>query len=91
MNTKAYFSETYRVSIHKNQQIEAVYTNDPDVIASVLDLDKKWFAEGDAKIMGLDIEYCTNKQLKDKRMAVIQLAMPRHVLVYQCARYEQIK
>ena len=91
MNTKACFSETYSVSIHKDQQIEAVYTNDPDVIASVLNMYKKWFAEGDAKIMGLDMEYSANKQLKDKRMAVIQLAMRRHVLVYQCARYEQIK
>ena len=52
---------------------------------------KKWFAEGDAKIMGLDMEYSNDKELKDKRMVVIQLTMRRLVLVYQCARYEQIK
>ena len=91
MNTKACFSKTYNISIHKDKQIEAVYTNDPDVIASVLDMYKKWFVEGDDKIMGLDMEYSADKQLKDMRMAVIQLAMHRHVLVYRCARYEQIK
>ena len=57
METTACFSDTYSVTIHKDQKIEVVYTNDPDVIASVLGMYKKWFAEGDAKIMGLDMEY----------------------------------
>ena len=91
METKACFSETYSVTIHKGQKIEAVYTNDPEQLARVLDMYKKWFAEGDAKIMGLDMEYSNDKELKDKRMVVIQLTMRRLVLVYQCARYEQIK
>ena len=91
METTACFSETYSVTIHKDQKIESVYTNDPEELARVLDMYKKWFAEGDAKIMGLDMEYSKDQELVDKRMAVIQLAMRRHVLVYQCARYERMK
>ena len=85
MNTVDYFSETYDVTIHGNQKIEAVYTNNPAELERVLDMYMAWFAAGDPKIMGLDMEYTSARALKDKRMAIIQLAMRRHVLVYQYA------
>ena len=77
------------LTVHGNQKIEAVYTNDPAELERVLDMYQKWFAAGDPKIMGLDMEFTSDRALKDKRMAVIQLAMRHHVLVYQYARYEQ--
>ena len=89
MNTVKYFSETYDVTIHGSQKIEAVYTNNPAELERVLDMYQEWFAAGDPKIMGLDMEYTSDRALKDKRMAVIQIAMRRHVLIFQYSRYEQ--
>ena len=66
MDTVKYFFETYDVTVHGNQKIEAVYTNDPAELERVLDMYQKWFAAGDPKIMGLDMEYTSDRALKDK-------------------------
>jgi hypothetical protein len=40
---------------------------------------KQWIDSGDDKFMGLDMEYTCHKE---KKMAVLQLVMRRHVLVF---------
>lgn len=89
MNTVDFFSETHDVTIHGNQKIVVVCTNNPATLEQVLDMYQGWFAEGDPKIMGLDMEYTRDRDKNDKKMALIQIAMRRHVLVYQNSRYEQ--
>ena len=88
MAAKDFFSEDFDINIHGNQKITVVYTNKPRELERVLDMYQQWFAKGDPKIMGLDMEYTFSRLDKDKRMAVIQIAMRRHVLVYQTNRFE---
>ena len=86
MDDREYFSETLTVDVHGEQTIEATYTNDPAEVQRVLDMYKLWIAEGEEKIMGLDMEYTSHKCYNQKKIAVLQLAFRRHVLVFHYSR-----
>ena len=71
MAAKDFFSEEFDINIHGNQKITVVYTNKPRKLERILDMYQQWFAEGDPKMMGLDMEYTFSRLDKDKRMVVI--------------------
>ncbi|CAM0880341.1 unnamed protein product [Alopecurus aequalis] len=82
MNAKGYFSRTMPVVVHGEQTIEVTYTNDPAEAQQVLDMYQQWIASGEDMFMGLDLEYMSHKDEKDKKIVVLQLAFRRHVLVF---------
>ncbi|CAM0907490.1 unnamed protein product [Alopecurus aequalis] len=82
MNAKGYFSRTMPVDVHGEQTIEVTYTNDPAEVQRVLDMYQQWIATGEEMFIGLDLEYTSHKDEKDKKIAVLQLAFRRHVLVF---------
>ncbi|KAK1663127.1 hypothetical protein QYE76_016025 [Lolium multiflorum] len=66
-------------------EIEVVYTDDNHKAAEIVDMYEQWLSKDEYKFMGLDFEYCDPKYEGDYRIAVVQLAMKNHVLVYQCS------
>ncbi|XP_051212060.1 uncharacterized protein [Lolium perenne] len=64
-------------------EIEVVYTDDNHKAAEIVDMYEQWLSKDEYKFMGLDFEYCDPEYEGDYRIAVIQLAMKNHVLVYQ--------
>lgn len=86
MDDSKYFSYSTSVDVHGGQAIQVTYTNDPAEVQRVLDMYKQWIDSGDDKFMGLDMEYTCHKA---KKMAVLQLAMRRHVLVFHYSWYEK--
>ncbi|KAM0839333.1 hypothetical protein ACQ4PT_060402 [Festuca glaucescens] len=50
---------------------------------------EQWLSKDEYKFMGLDFEYCDPEYEGDYRIAVVQLAMKDHVLVYQWSSSEQ--
>ena len=87
MDDSNYYSRTLNFPIYGNKEIEVVYTNDPAEVQRVVDMYQGWLKEEEHKFVGLDMEY-TWGRMDDKRMAVIQLGLRRHVLVFHCAWYE---
>ena len=49
---------------------------------------EQWLSKDEYKFMGLDFEYCDSEYEDDYRIAVVQLSMNNHVLVYQWSRYD---
>ncbi|CAM0883301.1 unnamed protein product [Alopecurus aequalis] len=82
MDENKYFSHTMPVDVHGEQTIDATYTNDPAEVQRVLDMYKQWIASGEDKFMGLDLEYTSHMLEEEKKIAVLQLAFHRHVLVF---------
>lgn len=80
-----YFSRTRPVRIHDGQDLEVVYTNDPWKVRRVLDMYTEWLKEEDHKFLGLDFEYTNHDAEDEKKIAVVQLSMRRHALVFHYA------
>ena len=75
-------TETVHVHAHGATWIEAVYTNEPKTVDLILEKYERWLEEEEIKFVGLDLEYDRSK----KRLAVMQLAMREHVLVFHFIR-----
>ena len=74
--------KTY-VPAHAGKWIEAVYTNEAATVDSILQMYERWLAEDEIKFVGLDTEYNSSQ----RKVAVMQLAMRDHVLVFHKIRY----
>ena len=70
---------------HVPADIDVVYTNDVHVVTETLHMYAGLLKGETHKYMGLDLEY-TNEDDDDKHVAVVQLAMRKHVLVFQYSR-----
>ncbi|KAM0910743.1 hypothetical protein ACQ4PT_013939 [Festuca glaucescens] len=70
-------------------EIEVVYTDDLHKAAEIVDMYEQWLSKDEYKFMGLDFEYCDPEYEGEYRIAVVQLAMKNHVLVYQWSSSEQ--
>jgi hypothetical protein len=88
--------QEWEVTSHKTEirkivahptEIEVVYTDDNHKAAEIVDMYEQWLSKDEYKFMGLDFEYCDPEYEGDYRIAVVQLAMKDHVLVYQWSRY----
>ena len=70
-------TETTTVRTH-GTVLEVVYTNEEHTVERILKKYEEWLAEEKHQFIGLDIEYTRDRRC----MAVLQLAMRQHVLVF---------
>jgi hypothetical protein len=84
------WTSTRAVHIHDEEDLEVVYTNDPWEVRRVLDMYTEWLMEDEHKFVGLDFEYTNHRAEDEKKIAVVQLCMRRHVLVFHYAALELI-
>lgn len=75
-------TETSYVHSHGETWIEAVYTNEAATVDLILEKYERWLADEEIKFVGLDIEYTSTQ----RNVAVMQLAMRKHVLVFHKIR-----
>jgi hypothetical protein len=80
-------TETRKMFAH-TAEIEVVYTDDTHKAAEIIDMYEQWLMKEKDKFVGLDFEYCDPEYKDDYRIAVVQLSMNNHVLVYQWSRYD---
>ena len=67
---------------HGTTKVDVVYTNDPSVLESTLQMYEHKLLEDRPRFVGLDLEYTSDQS----STAVVQLAMDQHVLVYHFCR-----
>ena len=67
---------------HGTTMVDVVYTNETHVVESTLEKYEQWLLWDTHRVIGLDLEYTKD----EKRIAVIQLAMRKHVLVFHFCR-----
>ena len=86
-------TEEITITAHGPTDIQVVYTNDPVKVESIIKMYKEWLAIDEdkfkMKFVGLDIEYTRSHTVtgEPQQIALIQLAMRRHVLVVHFCRY----
>ncbi|KAM0825464.1 hypothetical protein ACQ4PT_069539 [Festuca glaucescens] len=82
-------STEIRKIVAHTTEIEVVYTDDNHKATEIVDMYEQWLSKDEYKFMGLDFEYCEPEHEVDYRIAVVQLSMKNHVLVYQWSSSEQ--
>ncbi|KAM0845727.1 hypothetical protein ACQ4PT_056167 [Festuca glaucescens] len=82
-----YSTQIRKIIAHGTTDIEVIYTDDNYEATKIVDMYEQWLSKDDHKFMGLDFEYCDPEDENDYRIAVVQLAMKNHVLVYQWSRF----
>ena len=88
MDYKKLTTESYRITSHGTTMLEVVYNNMPETVEQIIAMYEKWLKKK-YKFVGLDIEYTRWVSYKPQRVAVVQLAMRDHVLVYHFYRSER--
>ena len=76
--------EVHKFNPHGDTWIQVVYTNEGNTMESVLDMYDEMLKDEVDKFVGLDLEYNWNQD----KIAVIQLAIKEHVLVFHLIRYQ---
>jgi hypothetical protein len=76
-----------KIVAHGMTEINVVYTDDSYEASKTVHMYEQWLSTDEYKFMGLDFEYCDPEYEDDCHIAVVQLAMKNHVLVYQWSRY----
>jgi hypothetical protein len=71
------------VHAHGATWIEEVYTNEAATMDLILEKYVRWLADEEIKFVGLDLEYNGTQ----RKVAVMQLTMREHVLVFHKIRY----
>lgn len=79
-------TEIRKIVAHTTE-IEVVYTDDNYEASKTVDMYEQWLSKDEYKFMGLDFEYYDPEFEDEYRIAVVQLVMKNHVLVYQWSRY----
>ncbi|XBI15707.1 hypothetical protein VPH35_058077 [Triticum aestivum] len=70
-----------------NTKLEVLYTNEPYKVEEILTLYEEWLREDRYKFVGLDLEYTREDHFdRSRKVAVMQLAMRKHVLVYHLCK-----
>ena len=82
MDAGALFTHMLTISAHETTKIDVVYTNDTWVVKSTLEMYEYWHRQDDHRFVGLDLEYTAD----GNEVAVFQLCMRQHVLVFQYCR-----
>jgi hypothetical protein len=82
-----HITENRKIVAHGTTEIDAVYTDESYEASKTVDMYEQSLSTDEYKFMGLDFEYCDPEYEDDYRIAIVQLAMKNHVLVYQWSRY----
>ena len=71
--------------------LDVVYTNNDRTLKWVLDMYEGWLAASKHRFMGLDLEYTPDPNPRTKRhaIALVQIAMHKHVLLFHWCRSSQ--
>ena len=80
---------TEHITTHGTTVLEVVYTNDPMTMERIIKKYEEWLKEEKNKFVGLDLEYTRKSSYIRQGIAVVQLAMHEHVLVYHYYRSER--
>ena len=75
---------------HGTTKIEIMYTNNVEVVEENTAMFRRMLEKEADKFLGLDFEYIADYADYEEEVAVIQLALRRHVLVFQLPRYGHI-
>ena len=76
------YTRRWKVDAHGKTKLDVVYTNEEATLVETLEMYEQWLQEDEHIFVGLDLE-CTKEDLVfDNDLAVVQLAMRSHVLVY---------
>ena len=78
-------TEKHRILAHGRTYIDVVYNNEAATVDGVLRMYEGWLDEDEDrfKFVGLDLEYDSSGH----KLAVMQIAMREHVLVFHYIRY----
>ncbi len=71
---------------HDNKKIDIVYTNKEEIVVRVLRMYESWLEKDEDKFVGLDLEYTPEHPYEGSEVAVVQLAMRKHILDYHLSR-----
>ena len=82
MNAGGRFTHRFSLTAHGSTKIDVVYMNETSVVRSNLDMFDHWLLANNHKFVGLDLEYTKD----GKEVAIFQLSMRQHVLVFQYCR-----
>ena len=80
---------TEHITTHGTTVLEVVYTNDPRTVERIINKYEEWLKEEKNKFIGLDLEYTRKSSYIRQGIAVVQLTMREHVLVYHYCRSER--
>jgi len=69
----------FDIEVHGEKKIDVVYTTDPRTVRNTLNNFTSWLQFEENRFVGLDLEYSRDCH----RIAMVQLSMKGHVLVYQ--------
>ena len=84
MGGEAYTRRTNYLT-HGRTQIDVVYTNEEKVLKETLDMYERWLRVDD--FVDLDLEYTKPDPIYENTVAIAQLAMHTHVVVYHYSWY----
>ena len=78
------FAKIVKVDTHiRKTDLSVVYTNDPVVVVNSINTLEQLLAEDDKyKVVGFDLEYTGGHVRHDQKVAIAQLCVRHHVLVY---------
>ena len=80
-------TERLFIDVDGNTRLEVLYTNEPYKVEEILSLYEEWLREDRYKFVGLDLEYTREDYFdRSRKVAVMQLAMRKHVLVYHLCK-----
>ena len=77
-------TEVHQFNPHGDTIIQVVYTNEGNIMEMVLDMFEEMLKDEVDKFVGLDLEYNWNHD----KIAVVQLAIKEHILVFHIIRYQ---
>ena len=76
------YTRRLKVTAHGKTELDMVYTNEEATLVETLEMYEQWLQEDKHKFVGLDLEYTKEDLVFDNDLAVVQLAMRTHMLVY---------
>ena len=82
-------TKIYYITAYGTTDLEVVYTNEARTVEHTLEKYEQWLEEHKYRFVGLDLEFTRERKSEDppQRMAVIQIALRHHVLVFHYCRY----
>ena len=79
----------HHINAYGTMNLEVVYTNEISTVTHTLQKFEQWLEEMKYMIVGLDIEFTRERKNEDppRKIAVIQIALLNHVLVFHYYKY----
>src|SRR3990170_89461 len=82
-NDRRQFTMPHVVDTHvRRKDLSVVYTNEPVSVESSIHTMEQLLAEDKYQVVGFDLEFTSGRTGYDQKVAVAQLCMRHHVLVY---------